>query len=98
MNVELKSSRSAVTKKKSELRDVKERLEKTEKNNKIEMKDLKKTYEASSKDLHLLTSRCNRLNHENNKLVAIPTPVKSKNFVTMTKETFDEGARLLASA
>ena len=45
-----------------------------------------------------MTSRCKRLNLENDKLVSIPTPVKSRNFVTMTKETFDEGAKLLASA
>ena len=57
LNVELKSSRLAVTKRKSELRDVKEKLEETEKSNKIEVKKLKKWYKASSKDLHILTSR-----------------------------------------
>ena len=66
LNVELKSSQSVVTKKKSELRDVKEKLEKTEKQNKIELMDLKNDYEASSKDLHLMTSRCDRLRDENN--------------------------------
>ena len=98
LNVELNSSQSVVTKKKNELKEVKEKLEKTEKQNEIQLKDLKKDYEASSKDLHLMTSRCDRLRDENNRLVPLPTPVRSRNFVTMSKENFDEGAKLLASA
>jgi hypothetical protein len=77
---------------------VKEKLEETEKSNEIEVKKLKKWYKASSKDLHILTSRCRRLNLANDKLVAAPTPVKSKNFVTVTRETYDECVRQLANA
>ena len=77
---------------------MKEKLEKTEKQNEIQLKDLKKDYEASSKDLHLMTSRCDRLRDENNRLVDLPPPVRSRIFVTMSKDTFDEGAKLLASA
>mgnify|MGYP002633039171 CR=1 FL=1 len=54
LNVELKSSRLAVTKRKSELRDVKEKLEETEKSNKIEVKKLKKWYKASSREQDVL--------------------------------------------
>ena len=45
-----------------------------------------------------MNARCSKLRDQNDKLVLLPTPVRCRNFVTMSKAHFDEGAKLLASA
>ena len=78
--------------------NVKVKLKESEQNKVTEVKRLTKMYKESSIDLHTLTTRCRRLNSENDRLVALPTPVRSNNYVTVTRDTYDECARQLANA
>jgi hypothetical protein len=98
LTVDLESSQVAVTKRKGDLRVVKEKLKESEKSKETEVKKLNKLYKDSSNDLHILTTRCRRLNLANDRLVAVPTPVRSNNYVTVTRDTYDECARQLANA
>jgi hypothetical protein len=84
--------------KNEELVVVKEKLKESEQSKETEVKELTKLYKESSTDLHILTTRCCRLNIANNRLVALPTPVRSNNYVTVTRDTYDECARQLANA
>ena len=86
---DLASSQSAVIKRKSELKEVRGKLVKTEKQHAAQLKDLKEDYFSSSKDLRYMTARCSKLRDQNDKLVLLPTPVRCRNFVTMSKAHFD---------
>jgi cell division protein FtsB len=95
---DLASSQSALIKRKSELKKVKGKLVKTEKQHAAQVKDLKEEYFSYSKDLRYMTARCSKLRDQNDKLVPLPTPVGCRNFITMSKAHFEEGKKLLASA
>ena len=101
----LKASQKSLAKRKGDLRskneelsDVKEKLKESEQTKVTEVKRLTKMYKESSTDLHTLTTRCRRLNSENDKLVAIPKPVRSNKFVTVTSTTYEAYAEQLANA
>ena len=81
-----------------ELSDVKLKLKESEQRKVTEVKRLTRMYKESSTDLHTLTTRCRRLNSENDKLVAIPKPVRSNKFVTVTRATYEACAEQLANA
>jgi hypothetical protein len=61
-------------------------------------KEVNMMYKQSSIDLHILSTRCHKLNNENQKLVAIPKPVRSNKFVTISKADYVAYAEQLANA
>jgi hypothetical protein len=102
---ELDLSQVALTKRRGDLRIknaelvvFKEKLKESEQSKETEVKELTKLYKESSTDLHILTTRCRRLNSAKDRLVALPTPVRSNNYVTVTRATFEECAKQLANA